>query len=75
MDVRVRVCPLDNKTCAADGSVVTREAVEEWLRSEDYKTLIDARLGLGGLTHRGRSIETLSEFAGNTAALKKTIGR
>ncbi len=74
MDVRVRVCPLDG-TPACDGSIIPREVVEDWLRSEDYKTLIDARLGLGGLTHRIRSIETLSDTAGNTAALKKTIGR
>lgn len=73
MDVRVRVCPLGSP--AADGSIIPREVVEDWLRSEDYKTLIDARLGLGSLTHRIRSIETASDLIGNTATLKKTIGR
>lgn len=77
MDVKVRCCPLgfSESNRAADGSIILEEAVEQWLNSEDYKRLIDGRLGLGSLTHRIRSIETASDLVGNIAALKKTIGR
>lgn len=77
MDVKVRCCPLgySEKNRAADGSIILQEAVEQWLRSEDYKQLIDGRLGLGSLTHRIRSVETASDSIGNVGMLKKTIGK
>lgn len=75
MDVKVRCCPLDPNHPAADGSIILRSAVEDWLRSEDYERLIDGKLGLGSLTHRIRSIETASDSIGNVGMLKKTIGK
>lgn len=73
MNVKCRVCSLG--TPAADNSIIPVEPVEEWLRSDDYKVLIDSHLGLGYLTHRGRSVETASENIANVSMLKKTIGR
>jgi hypothetical protein len=75
MDVKVRCCPLDPNHPAADGSIILRSAVEDWLRSEDYERLIDGKLGLGSLTHRIRSIETASDSIGNVGMLKETIGK
>lgn len=77
MDVKVRCCPLgySESNRAADGSIIPLEPVESWLNSEDYKRLIDGRLGLGSLTHRIRSVETASESIGNVGMLKKTIGK
>ncbi len=77
MDVKVRCCPLgfSEKNRAADGSIIPLEPVEAWLRSEDYKRLIDGKLGLGSLTHRIRSVETASDSIGNVGMLKKTIGK
>lgn len=73
MNVKVRCCCLGSP--AADSSIIPVEPVEEWLRSEDYKNLRDNHLGLGYLTHRGRSVETASENIANVSMLKKTIGR
>lgn len=73
MNVKVRCCCLGAP--AADSSIIPVEPVEEWLRSEDYKNLRDNHLGLGYLTHRGRSVETASENIANVSMLKKTIGR
>ena len=73
MNVKCRVCSLG--TPAADNSIIPVEPVEEWLRSDDYKVLIDSHLGLGYLTHRGRSVETASEDIANVSMLKKTVGK
>lgn len=73
MDVRVRCCSL-TKT-AADNSLITETAVNKWLASEDYKRAIEGHLTLGYMSHRGRSLDTLSDSVGNTSALKKTIGK
>lgn len=73
MDVKVRCCPLGKP--AADGSIILEEAVVQWLNSDDYKGLIEGKVGLGSLTHRIRSIETASDNIGNVGMLKKTIGK
>ena len=73
MDVKVRCCPLGSP--AADGSIILEEAVTQWLGSEDYKRLIEGKVGLGSLTHRIRSVETASDNVGNVGMLKKTIGK
>ena len=73
MNVKVRCCCLGAP--AADNSIIPVEPVEEWLRSDDYKNLRDNHLGLGYLTHRGRSVETASENMANVSMLKKTVGK
>lgn len=73
MDVRVRCCSL-TKT-AADNSLITEQAVNKWLASEDYKRAIEGHLTLGYMSHRGRALDTLPDSVGNTSALKKTVGK
>lgn len=39
---------------AADGSIISRAVTEEYLASEDYKTIIRDKIALGGKTHKDR---------------------
>lgn len=73
MDVRVRCCSLTKN--AADGSLIGETVVKNYLESKEYKLSIDGKLTMGYLTHRGRSMETMPSSIGNTATLKKVVGR
>ena len=73
MDVRVRCCSLTKN--AADGSLIGETVVKNYLESKEYKLSIDGKLTMGYLTHRGRSMETMPGTIGNTATLKKVVGR
>jgi hypothetical protein len=42
---------------ATDGSRIPRSSCEEYLRSEDYQTIIANKLSLGGVTHKDRVLE------------------
>ncbi len=71
MRCKVRVLGFDKP--ASDGSVITYQVVEEYLRNPDTKKELEAHRMLGGLTHRARNI--LSNFPGDQAAnIKKTAG-
>jgi len=73
MDVRVRCCSLTKN--AADGSLIGETVVKNYLESKEYKLSIDGKLTMGYLTHRGRSMDTMPSSIGNTATLKKVVGR
>ena len=73
MDVRVRCCSLTKN--AADGSLIGETVVRNYLESKEYKLSIDGKLTMGYLTHRGRSMDTMPSTIGNTATLKKVVGR
>lgn len=73
MDVRVRCCSL-TKT-AADNSLITEQAVNRYLASEDYRRAIEGHLTLGYMSHRGRNLDTLPDSVANTSSLKKTVGK
>lgn len=73
MDVRVRCCSLTKN--AADGSLIGETVVKNYLESKEYKLSIDGKLTMGYLTHRGRSMDTMPSTIGNTATLKKVVGR
>lgn len=53
MHIKVKLFPLDRK--AADGSMITRQVFEEYLRSEDYQMRSRNKLFLGGVTHIDRN--------------------
>jgi hypothetical protein len=42
---------------ATDGSRIPRSSCEEYLRSDDYQTIIANKLSLGGVTHKDRVLE------------------
>jgi len=48
---------------AADGSVISRNVVEEYLNSNDYKYIINNKLSVGGLTHKDRGSEQLEQYS------------
>lgn len=73
MDVRVRCCSLTKP--AADGSLIGETVVRNYLESDEYKRSIDGKLTLGYMTHRGRSLESMPDSIGNTAVLKKVVGK
>lgn len=52
MDVLIRLYNMVNP--AADGSIISRKVTEEYLQSEDYKTIIRDKISLGGKTHKDR---------------------
>lgn len=54
MDVLIRLYNMVNP--AADGSIISREVTEEYLQSEDYKTIIRDKIALGGKTHKDRTV-------------------
>lgn len=53
MHIKVKLFPLDRK--ASDGSMITRQVFEEYLRSEDYQMRERNKLFLGGVTHIDRN--------------------
>lgn len=55
MDVLLRLYNMVNP--AADGSIISREVTEEYLQSEDYKTIIREKIALGGKTHKDRNVD------------------
>lgn len=73
MDVRVRCCSLTKN--AADGSLIGETVVRNYLASKEYQLSIEGKLTMGYLTHRGRSMDTMPSTIGNTATLKKVVGR
>lgn len=42
---------------AADGSTIPRTSVEQYLASDDYKTIIADKIALGGVTHKDRKVQ------------------
>lgn len=59
---------------ASDGSIIPRETLEEYLRSENYLNAVKNRSMLGGLSHRLRNLENAPEEI-RTSNLKHTIGK
>ena len=55
----VRVWPLDG-TPASDGSVISRQVWEEYLRSPQYRESIEAGNALGSMTHISRDTKHLA---------------
>ena len=47
----------DTTTKAADGSVIPRGVCEEYLRSDDYKEVMQNKIAWGGITHKDRKID------------------
>lgn len=43
---------------AADGSVIPRQQTEQYLNSDDYRTIISDRLALCGFTHKDRVLDS-----------------
>lgn len=43
---------------AADGSVIPRQQTEQYLNSEDYRTIISDKLALCGFTHKDRVLDS-----------------
>lgn len=62
-----------NGVPASDGSVIPRDVVEAYLRTDEYKTAIESKSMLGTLTHRVRNLANAPASAG--AALSKTVGK
>lgn len=56
--MRVLVTLFSYKDKASDGSLIPKEVIGEYLKSADYKNIIDSKISLGGITHKNR---TLSE--------------
>lgn len=70
MRVKCRWWSFENP--AADGSLMTQNVFETYLRSTEYKDLIDSGTTLGSLTHRSRDSKCNPVGIGN---LKGTVGK
>lgn len=57
---------------AADGSVMSQSVFEQYLRSDEYRDLIESGNTLSSLTHRSRDLKCTPPSYGN---LKGTIGK
>ena len=58
---------------ASDSSRISREVVEQYLASEDYKKSIASKKMLGTLTHYARNV--VSGTKNLSSAVSKTIGK
>ena len=47
----------DTTSFAADGSNIPRRSCEEYLKSDDYRTVIENKLGIGGESHKDRRLK------------------
>lgn len=47
----------DTTSFAADGSSIPRRSCEEYLKSDDYRTVIENKLGIGGESHKDRRLK------------------
>lgn len=63
----------DTNSPASDGSIVSRDVIEQYLASEDYKKIIASHSTLGALSHRARDLKNLPPEAGSN--LKNTVGK
>lgn len=58
---------------ASDGSIIPRDVLEAYLRTDEYKSAIESKKMLGTLTHRARNLANAPASAGT--ALNKTVGK
>lgn len=63
----------DTNSPASDGSIVSRDVIEQYLASEDYRKIIASHSTLGALSHRARDLKNLPPEAGSN--LKNTVGK
>lgn len=47
----------DTTSFAADGSNIPRRSCEEYLKSDDYRNVIENKLGIGGESHKDRRLK------------------
>ena len=72
MKVLCKILGLGDRYPASDGSVITRQTMEEYLNSETYQKTIEQKTMISSLTHRCRN---LSSVFPDKPALKQTIGK
>ena len=70
MRVRCKFWRFDNP--ASDGSIISQQVFEAYLRSPEYKEMIESGNGLGSLTHRSRDLKCNPSDIGN---FKGVIGK
>ena len=72
MKVLCKILGLGDRYPASDGSVITRQTMEEYLNSETYQKTIEQKTMISSLTHRCRN---LSSVFPDKPVLKQTIGK
>lgn len=72
MKVLCKILGLGDRYPASDGSVITRQTMEEYLNSEIYQKTIEQKTMISSLTHRCRNLNSVFP---DKPALKQTIGK
>ena len=72
MRCRVKLFSTSSQILASDGSHIPAQVLQDYLNSDAYKSSIESKNMLGGLTHRVRN---LANAKNSGTALSKTVGK
>lgn len=72
MRCRVKLFSTSSQILASDGSHIPAQVLQDYLNSDAYKSSIESKNMLGGLTHRARN---LANAKNSGIALSKTVGK
>lgn len=72
MRCRVKLFSTSSQILASDGSHIPAQVLQDYLNSDAYKSSIESKNMLGGLTHRARN---LANAKNSGTALSKTVGK